>query len=71
MSLLRLYGGRISQADFIRDHLGPVIRRDHPDVKIVPFDHNRDHRKSVLSHTKDYAAFCTVDKLYRCLSSEI
>ncbi|CAM9843061.1 unnamed protein product [Ascophyllum nodosum] len=32
-----------AQADFIRDHLGPVIRRDHPDVKIVPFDHNRDH----------------------------
>ncbi|CBN79893.1 Glucosylceramidase, family GH30 [Ectocarpus siliculosus] len=32
-----------SQAKFIRDHLGPVIRRDHPDVKIMAFDHNRDH----------------------------
>lgn len=33
------------QADFLRDHLGPVIRRDHPGVKIMPFDHNRDHRE--------------------------
>ncbi|CAN0049475.1 unnamed protein product, partial [Laminaria digitata] len=32
-----------SQASFVRDHLGPVIRRDHPDVKIMAFDHNRDH----------------------------
>eukprot|EP00903_Cladosiphon_okamuranus_P018045 g16606.t1 len=32
-----------SQADFIRDYLGPVIRRDHPDMKIMAFDHNRDH----------------------------
>lgn len=33
------------QADFIRDYLGPVIRKDHPDVKIMAFDHNRDHRE--------------------------
>jgi glucosylceramidase len=30
------------QADFIANHLGPVIKRDHPDVKIMVFDHNRD-----------------------------
>lgn len=29
------------QADFVANHLGPVIRRDHPDVKIMVFDHNR------------------------------
>lgn len=34
------------QADFIRDYLGPVLREDHPDVKIMAFDHNRDHRES-------------------------
>ncbi|TMW62180.1 hypothetical protein Poli38472_009673 [Pythium oligandrum] len=29
------------QADFVGEFLGPVIRRDHPDVKIMIFDHNR------------------------------
>ncbi|TYZ61741.1 hypothetical protein PybrP1_005157, partial [[Pythium] brassicae (nom. inval.)] len=29
-------------ADFIANHLGPVIKRDHPDVKVMVFDHNRD-----------------------------
>lgn len=36
---------RYRQADFLQQHLGPVMRRDHPDVKIMPFDHNRDHRE--------------------------
>ncbi|CAM9842799.1 unnamed protein product, partial [Ascophyllum nodosum] len=39
-----------AQADFIREYLGPVIRRDHPDVKIMPFDHNRDH---LITWTKE------------------
>ncbi|RHY03622.1 hypothetical protein DYB25_001419 [Aphanomyces astaci] len=30
-----------TQAAFIADFLGPTIRRDHPHVKILIFDHNR------------------------------
>lgn len=28
---------------FIRDHLGPVLREQHPELLIFAFDHNRDH----------------------------
>jgi len=31
------------QADFIANHLGPTLERDHPDVKLFIFDHNKDH----------------------------
>ncbi|CAM9330142.1 unnamed protein product [Chrysoparadoxa australica] len=30
-------------ADFVGKYLGPQIRADHPEVKIMVFDHNRDH----------------------------
>jgi glucosylceramidase len=30
-------------ASFVRDHLGPVLKADHPEVKIIGFDHNKDH----------------------------
>ena len=30
-------------ASFVRDHLGPVLRKDHPGTKILGFDHNKDH----------------------------
>lgn len=30
-------------ASFVRDHLGPVLEKDHPEVKIIGFDHNKDH----------------------------
>ena len=30
-------------ATFVRDHLGPVLEADHPGVKILGFDHNKDH----------------------------
>ena len=29
--------------DFVADHLGPVLERDHPDTLIFGFDHNKDH----------------------------
>ena len=29
--------------DFVAYHLGPVLSRDHPDLKILAFDHNKDH----------------------------
>ncbi|TYZ62083.1 hypothetical protein PybrP1_005671, partial [[Pythium] brassicae (nom. inval.)] len=42
------------EAEFIANHLGPVIKRDHPDVKIMVFDQNRDSllhwTETILSH---------------------
>jgi len=32
-----------NQRDFIKKYLGPVMRRDHPNVKIMIFDHNKDN----------------------------
>ena len=32
-----------SERDFIKQHLGPKLRRDHPDLKILIYDHNKDH----------------------------
>lgn len=29
--------------DFVAGHLGPILKKDHPDVKILGFDHNKDH----------------------------
>ncbi len=29
------------QRDFVRDYLGPVMRSDHPDVKLMVWDHNK------------------------------
>lgn len=31
------------ESSFVRDHLGPVLRKDHPSLKIIGFDHNKDH----------------------------
>ena len=31
------------QAAFVRDHLGPVLHEEQPGVKIIGFDHNKDH----------------------------
>jgi len=31
------------QASFIRDHLGPVLHAEQPGVKIIGYDHNKDH----------------------------
>eukprot|EP00927_Polykrikos_kofoidii_P070264 TRINITY_DN6634_c0_g1_i1.p1 TRINITY_DN6634_c0_g1~~TRINITY_DN6634_c0_g1_i1.p1 ORF type:complete len:661 (-),score=80.28 TRINITY_DN6634_c0_g1_i1:410-2392(-) len=30
------------ERDFVKQFLGPVMRRDHPDAKIMVLDHNRD-----------------------------
>jgi hypothetical protein len=32
-----------TQRDFISNHLGPQLAQDHPNVKIMVFDHNKDH----------------------------
>lgn len=31
------------ERDFVKNYLGPRIQSDHPDVKIMIFDHNKDH----------------------------
>jgi len=31
------------QTAFIRDHLGPVLHEEQPGVKIIGYDHNKDH----------------------------
>jgi len=32
-----------TEARFIREYLGPVLRAEHPDLKLMAFDHNKDH----------------------------
>jgi glucosylceramidase len=31
------------ERDFVANHLGPQLKLDHPDVKLLVFDHNKDH----------------------------
>jgi len=31
------------EASFVRDFLGPKLRADHPTLKLMAFDHNKDH----------------------------
>lgn len=31
------------EAQFVREHLGPVLHKEQPGVKIIGFDHNKDH----------------------------
>lgn len=31
------------EAEFVREHLGPVLNYEQPGVKIIGFDHNKDH----------------------------
>jgi glucosylceramidase len=31
------------EAEFVRDHLGPTLKADHPNLKIIGYDHNKDH----------------------------
>jgi len=30
-------------ADFVKRFLGPVLKKDHPELEILGFDHNKDH----------------------------
>jgi len=32
-----------NEGEFIANHLGPTLKRDHPDLKLLMFDHNKDH----------------------------
>ena len=31
------------ERDFIRDWLGPVLSKEHPDLTLIAYDHNKDH----------------------------
>jgi len=31
------------QRDFLKNYLGPQLRKDHPDLTIMIYDHNKDH----------------------------
>lgn len=31
------------EGDFVANHLGPLLKKSHPDVKLLIFDHNKDH----------------------------
>ena len=45
------------QRDFVRDHLGPVLKKDHPEINIIIFDHNKDHVVE-SAHRADSGGFC-------------
>ena len=51
----------ITEQQFVAHHLGPQLERDHPDVKILIFDHNKDHimkwTKNLLNETKPAAKY--------------
>jgi hypothetical protein len=37
------------ELDFLRQYLGPQLRRDHPDVKIMIYDHNKVRLMNIFS----------------------
>ena len=49
------------EGSFIENHLGPQLRDTHPDVKLLMFDHNKDHvnvwGKSILNETNPASDF--------------
>ena len=49
------------QGDFVANHLGPILRQDHPDVKLLIFDHNKDHMvkwgTSILNSTNPASSY--------------
>eukprot|EP00977_Amphora_coffeiformis_P018523 scaffold6562_cov163-Amphora_coffeaeformis.AAC.10 len=51
----------MTEQQFVAYHLGPQLERDHPDVKILIFDHNKDHimnwTKNLLNETKPAAKY--------------
>lgn len=59
-----------NMTDFVAYHLGPTLARDHPHVKILGFDHNKDHinhwTMTMLNGTDD-----TTPKSERVKSSSI
>lgn len=50
-----------TEGDFIANHLGPVLQKNHPDVKLIIFDHNKDHAvtwgETILNSTNPAAQY--------------
>ena len=51
----------MTEAEFVAHHLGPRLRQDHPEVKLLIFDHNKDHiinwTKTLLNKTHHAAQY--------------
>lgn len=48
------------ERDFVKNHLGPVLKESHPDKKIIVWDHNRDvlvERGAVVLADKDASQY--------------
>lgn len=41
-TVVRSNPGATPAACWLQNHMGPILRRDHPDVKILGYDHNKD-----------------------------
>jgi len=52
---------KYAQGDFIQFHLGPTLRRDHPDVKLFIFDHNKDHAPEWAAYLMNMTASPYID----------
>eukprot|EP00537_Pseudo-nitzschia_pungens_P013130 CAMPEP_0172386720 /NCGR_PEP_ID=MMETSP1061-20121228/4183_1 /TAXON_ID=37318 /ORGANISM="Pseudo-nitzschia pungens, Strain cf. pungens" /LENGTH=875 /DNA_ID=CAMNT_0013116169 /DNA_START=116 /DNA_END=2743 /DNA_ORIENTATION=- len=52
-----------TEADFVGYHLGPQLAKDHPDVRIFMFDHNKDHMvtwaKTILNKSHPSSEYVT------------
>jgi glucosylceramidase len=52
-----------TQADFVGYHLGPQLKKDHPEVQIFMFDHNKDHMntwaRTILNKTHPSSEYVT------------
>jgi glucosylceramidase len=50
----------MTEAEFVAYHLGPQLAQDHPDTKLLIFDHNKDHVntwfKTILDNETTVAA---------------
>lgn len=43
----------LHEGDFIANHLGPQLKESHPDLKLLIFDHNKDHIVNWTTHLLD------------------
>ena len=32
-----------TERDYVKQYLGPILKKDHPDINILLYDHNKDH----------------------------
>jgi O-glycosyl hydrolase len=44
--------------DFVAEFLGPQLKRDHPEVKIFAFDHNKVKKLPISMYIVGYFSVC-------------